>query len=119
MRLAQGALLLLLFQISHFLEEKFTARAQGSLERLFAAMPSQATVVTMASSGSGPDLAAAQRVLVGTVRVGQLVLVKPGEQVGAGGLAGTRRCVYTYLYICPWLCCACCAVARFSPVPGT
>lgn len=37
----QGALLLLLFQLSHILEEKFTARAQGSLERLFANLPDQ------------------------------------------------------------------------------
>ena len=37
----QGALLMLLFQISHSLEEKFTARARGSVERLFNSVPSQ------------------------------------------------------------------------------
>jgi hypothetical protein len=37
----QGALLLLLFQLSHILEEKFTAKAEVSLERLFSAVPQQ------------------------------------------------------------------------------
>ena len=39
--LPQGALLLLLFQVSHTLEELFSARARGSLERLFASIPTQ------------------------------------------------------------------------------
>lgn len=40
----QGALLLLLFQVSHYLEEKFTMRARGGLEHLFASIPSQVTL---------------------------------------------------------------------------
>jgi cation transport ATPase len=40
-RRLQGALLLLLFQLSHILEEKFTAKAEVSLERLFSAVPQQ------------------------------------------------------------------------------
>jgi cation transport ATPase len=35
----QGALLLLLFSLSHMLEERFTAKAQGSLHALFANLP--------------------------------------------------------------------------------
>ena len=41
--LAQGALLALLFQISHSLEERFTARARTSVERLFANIPTKAS----------------------------------------------------------------------------
>lgn len=77
----QGALLLLLFQISHFLEEKFTARASGSLSRLFAAVPSKATLVQMNEADASPQMATAQPVRASTVAIGQYVLVKPGEQV--------------------------------------
>ena len=42
LHLAQGALLALLFQISHSLEERFTARARTSVERLFANIPTKA-----------------------------------------------------------------------------
>ncbi|KAG2449827.1 hypothetical protein HYH02_005350 [Chlamydomonas schloesseri] len=106
----EGALLLLLFQISHFLEERFTSRAQGSLERLWAAMPERATLVALepapatdsssngggssksaAASGSstaaggGPDLSSCREVLADSVAVGQLVLVRAGEQVPLDG----------------------------------
>ncbi|KXZ48383.1 hypothetical protein GPECTOR_28g790 [Gonium pectorale] len=100
----EGALLLLLFQVSHFLEERFTTRAQGSLERLFAAMPQRATLVALspaaaateetgpsgaasvgAGGGAGPDLASCVEVLAEEVAVGQLVLVRPGEQVPLDG----------------------------------
>ncbi|GLI64799.1 hypothetical protein VaNZ11_008205 [Volvox africanus] len=109
----EGALLLLLFQVSHFLESKFTSRAQGSLEELLATMPERATLVAMtqaASSaqedgaaannengnsraerdskrggGSGPDLSSCRDVLVDSVAVGELVLVRPGEQVPLDG----------------------------------
>ena len=37
----QGTLLMLLFQISHFLEENFTSRARGSIERLFSSIPTE------------------------------------------------------------------------------
>ncbi|KAJ9514698.1 hypothetical protein QJQ45_028424 [Haematococcus lacustris] len=37
----EGALLLLLFQLSHSLEERFTAQAQGSLQSLLAAVPQE------------------------------------------------------------------------------
>ncbi|EFJ47598.1 hypothetical protein VOLCADRAFT_117840 [Volvox carteri f. nagariensis] len=140
-----GALLLLLFQVSHFLEAKFTSRAQGSLERLLAAIPERATLVAMtqppphvrqpsqppqpppshgteeevdgakdmnngaeavsmasssrhgrssssgsgssssSSSGIGPDLSSCREVLVESVAVGELVLVRPGEQVPLDG----------------------------------
>jgi cation transport ATPase len=43
----QGALLSLLFQISHSLEEKFTAKAKGSVERLFATIPTQVSILTV------------------------------------------------------------------------
>ena len=41
----EGALLVLLFQISHTLEEKFTQRASSSIDQLFKSIPTQATLV--------------------------------------------------------------------------
>eukprot|EP00198_Chlamydomonas_reinhardtii_P007769 XP_001697106.1 heavy metal transporting ATPase [Chlamydomonas reinhardtii] len=107
----EGALLLLLFQISHFLEERFTSRAQGSMERLWAAMPERATLVALepvpagasaaagingsstgstggsgtGSSSGGPDLSSCREVLADSVAVGQLVLVRAGEQLPLDG----------------------------------
>eukprot|EP00798_Chlamydomonas_sp_ICE-L_P019394 gene19394-26044_t len=48
----EGALLLLLFHVSHTLEEMFTSAAQGSLEKLFNSIPAQATVVQLDSTGA-------------------------------------------------------------------
>lgn len=79
----QGALLLLLFQISHFLEEKFTARASGNLSRLFKAVPSKATLVQMQEGEAAPQLATSHVVRASLVEIGQYVLVKPGEQASS------------------------------------
>lgn len=95
----QGALLLLLFQMSHFLEDKLTQRATGSMERLFAAVPSQATVVEVMADGvSGavlrPQMPTARVVRAREVQLGQHTLVKPGEQVPLDGdiVWGTANC---------------------------
>jgi len=41
----QSAFLLLLFRISHILEDRLTSKAAGSLERLFDTVPQLATLV--------------------------------------------------------------------------
>ncbi|MEW5300276.1 MAG: hypothetical protein WDW36_003217 [Sanguina aurantia] len=83
----EGALLLLLFQVSHFLEHKLTARAAGNMERLFSAIPSTATVVDFAAGQTpGPRLDSARRLAASAVQVGQHVVVRPGEQVPLDGV---------------------------------
>ena len=90
----KGALLLLLFQLSHTLEERFTTRARGNLERLFADLPRKATVVEVDPLSGAPQLHGRIRPQPAAgVRVGQHVLVNPGENVRAGTA---------------WVNCACC-----------
>eukprot|EP00798_Chlamydomonas_sp_ICE-L_P027121 gene27121-2349_t len=110
----EGALLLLLFQVSHTLEGKFTSRAQGSLDALFSSIPTQATVVSLDGTGGpamstasqeaassvmpgqhatvvsldgtgGPAMSTASQEAASSVMPGQYVLVKPGEQVPLDG----------------------------------
>ncbi len=76
----EGSLLLLLFQGSHMLEEYFTAKARGSLNRLFASIPSKALSIELDASGS-PVMTSATFKLARDLKPGQHVLVKPGEQV--------------------------------------
>ncbi|KAG1674294.1 hypothetical protein FOA52_013483 [Chlamydomonas sp. UWO 241] len=83
---SEGALLLLLFQLSHTLEERFTARATGSVGALLDSIPTQATLVTLDASSGGPLMQSAQPALARQVSPGQLVLVKPGEQVPLDGV---------------------------------
>jgi cation transport ATPase len=79
----QGALLLLLFQLSHTLEERFTTRARGNLERLFADLPRKATVVDVDPETGAPLLHGKVKPQPAAgVHVGQHVLVNPGENVG-------------------------------------
>lgn len=80
----EGALLLLLFRTSHLLEEQLTERAAGSLERLFAAVPSTATAVELDPTG-GPDMASARVVPARGVALGAHVLIRPGDQVPLDG----------------------------------
>lgn len=76
----QGALLLVLFQVSHALEHALTDRAEGNLKRLFDRVPDQAVLVDLDAQGA-PQIAAARQVPAASVDVGSDMLVKPGEQV--------------------------------------
>jgi len=77
----QGALLLVLFHTSHAVEHALTARARGGLGSLAAQVPAVATVVDAPPGGGEPDLATARTLAAADVAVGQLMLVRPGEQV--------------------------------------
>lgn len=79
--LLQGALLLILHQISHTLEDRFTKEADMSLEGLFDSVPDEATLVQLFPDGE-PDLANVMPIGVEDIRVGSHILVLPGEQVG-------------------------------------
>jgi cation transport ATPase len=57
----QGALLLLLFRVSHLLEDRLTERAAGSLQRLFDSVPDTASVVEV-DEGGAPRVATTQQV---------------------------------------------------------
>lgn len=82
----EGALLLLLFQLSHTLEEHFTSRARGNLARLFASVPDKAHVVEVDEAEAQPLFHTQQQCLAGTVGVGQHVLVNSGENVPLDGI---------------------------------
>lgn len=77
----QGALLLVLYRLSHTVEDRFTREADMSLEGLFDSVPDKATLVQISPDGE-PDLANLTQIGVGEIRVGSHVLVLPGEQVG-------------------------------------
>lgn len=76
----QGALLLVLFQVSHVLEHKLTHQAQGNLQSLFDAAPEHATLVQLHPDGS-PDMTQLEKAKAKGVAVGSNMLVRPGEQV--------------------------------------
>ena len=76
----QGALLLVLFNVSHAVEHLLTDRAQGNLASLLEKAPQTATVLQATSDGQ-PDFARKQSVRAEDVSVGSLMLVRPGEQV--------------------------------------
>ncbi|GAX79391.1 hypothetical protein CEUSTIGMA_g6832.t1 [Chlamydomonas eustigma] len=82
----EGALLSLLFQISHSLEEKFTAKAKGGVERLFSTIPTQANLVPLEEGSGKPILEASRTVLAMSIKPGQHILVKPGDQVPVDGI---------------------------------
>jgi cation transport ATPase len=77
---AQGALLLVLFNVSHALEHALTERAQGDLAGLLERAPQTAALVTLRADGA-PDLAALTHARAADVPVGACMLVRPGEQV--------------------------------------
>jgi len=81
----EGALLLVLFQTSHTVEHVLTEKAQGSLKTLFDSIPDHADVVQLKEDGS-PDLLTLNQVDCMDVRVGQVVLVRPGCQVPLDGV---------------------------------
>lgn len=77
---AQGALLLVLFQVSHTVEHQLTDRATGSLQTLFDSIPDSATLVELGATGE-PDMDQQRQVQAADVQLEQTMLVKPGEQV--------------------------------------
>jgi hypothetical protein len=78
---AQGALLLVLFQVSHTVEHQLTDRATGSLQTLFDSIPDTATLVELGTDGE-PDMDKQRQLPAADVALEQTMLVKPGEQVG-------------------------------------
>eukprot|EP00878_Enallax_costatus_P011030 GHUV01011520.1.p1 GENE.GHUV01011520.1~~GHUV01011520.1.p1 ORF type:complete len:338 (+),score=57.62 GHUV01011520.1:998-2011(+) len=59
----EGALLLLLFRVSHLLEDRLTEKAAGSLQRLFDSVPDAAAVVEVEENGA-PRVSTTQQVLL-------------------------------------------------------
>ena len=79
----------MLFHTSHAVEHALTARARGGLGDLAARVPDAATVLDAPADGGEPDLATSRSVAAADVAVGQLMLVRPGEQA-------RRRCSITW-----------------------
>ena len=70
----------MLFNVSHAVEHLLTDRAQGNLASLLEKAPQTATVLETTADGQ-PDFARKQSVRASDVRVGSLMLIRPGEQV--------------------------------------
>ncbi|WP_286968254.1 MULTISPECIES: heavy metal translocating P-type ATPase [Arsenicicoccus] len=79
---AEAAALAFLFSISEGLEEYSLARTRRGLRALLSLVPAQATVLRDGSETT---------VSPGDLRVGDLMLVKPGERVATDGLIRTGR----------------------------
>jgi cation-transporting ATPase G len=79
---AEAAALAFLFSISEGLEEYSLARTRRGLRALLNLVPAQATVLRNGSEST---------VSPGELRVGDLMLVKPGERVATDGLIRTGR----------------------------
>lgn len=94
----EGALLLVLFQTSHFLEHALTGCAQGSLAALRALAPSVATRVALLADDR-PDLSTARSVPPSQLAVGDCMLVKPGEQVPLDGVVVVGRALMSSEHI--------------------
>jgi Cd2+/Zn2+-exporting ATPase len=107
---AEGAALLLLFQVSHSLEHRFTATARVSLSRLLDNAPTSARVVGTLESGD-VDWQSQADVEAASVAIGSLVAVKAGEMVPLDGvIVSGRALVGTLLHLvvcsvgaCHWL----------------
>lgn len=78
----EAATLAFLFSISEGLEEYSLARTRRGLRALLSLVPAEATVV---SDG------AERRLGVGELRVGQRMLVKPGERIATDGVIRSGR----------------------------
>ncbi|WP_298458318.1 cation-translocating P-type ATPase [uncultured Cellulomonas sp.] len=79
---AEAAALAFLFSISEGLEEYSLARTRRGLRALLSLVPAQATVLRDGSESTVPP---------GDLRVGDLMLVKPGERVATDGVIRTGR----------------------------
>ena len=109
----QGALLLVLFQVSHTVEHKLTERATGDLRALFEGIPEAATLVTLDAAGE-PDMGTQAPHRAVTVPVGATMLVKPGETVRSKRCKPGSECI-TLLRLKRLSCDPCllqCAAAR-------
>lgn len=78
--MSQGALLLVLFNVSHAVEHLLTDKAQGNLASLLQKAPQTATILQATADGQ-PDFGRKKDVRAEDVHVGSLMLVRPGEQV--------------------------------------
>ena len=82
---SQGALLLLLFNLSHELEDYLTAAAQGDMRNLLDSVPSYAFVVQLGPSGE-PDFSTEKEIATEAIRKGELIIVRAGQEVRGGPL---------------------------------
>lgn len=82
----EGLLLLILFQISHLLEAKFTNRSRASLQALLDSVPDKAMVVDVNPVNMEPVMDSARVMHASKVPVGTHILVKPGQQVPLDGM---------------------------------
>ena len=82
----EGLLLLVLFQISHLLESKFTGRSSASLRALLDAVPEKVTVVDIKPGTTEPLMDSTRVHKASEVRVGTFILVRPGEKVPLDGI---------------------------------
>ena len=76
----QGALLLVLFNVSHAVEHLLIDKAQGNLASLLEKAPQTATILQATAEGQ-PDFSQTDTVRAEDVHIGSLMLVRPGEQV--------------------------------------
>eukprot|EP00191_Tetraselmis_sp_GSL018_P021136 CAMPEP_0177583176 /NCGR_PEP_ID=MMETSP0419_2-20121207/3175_1 /TAXON_ID=582737 /ORGANISM="Tetraselmis sp., Strain GSL018" /LENGTH=673 /DNA_ID=CAMNT_0019072535 /DNA_START=772 /DNA_END=2791 /DNA_ORIENTATION=- len=81
----EGALLLLLFNLSHELEDALTVKARGNLRALFDSVPSKATVLKLGPDGE-PDFATEQLVPAEDIAIGELVAVRAGQELALDGV---------------------------------
>ncbi|MCS7254911.1 MAG: HAD-IC family P-type ATPase, partial [Armatimonadetes bacterium] len=75
--LSEAAVVLLLFAIAELLEEMSAQRARDALRQLFKLAPNEATV-----RRDGEEV----RLNVDDVRIGEIVIVKPGERIPIDGI---------------------------------
>ncbi|KAK9839980.1 hypothetical protein WJX74_001427 [Apatococcus lobatus] len=80
----EGALLMVLFQVSHTVEHRLTQRASGSLVSLLDRMPQGAHKLEVHEDGR-PDMNSLHLVPASDMQPGQFLLVRPGEQVPLDG----------------------------------
>jgi Cu+-exporting ATPase len=80
-----AALIITLIAVGKYLELAGRARAGAAIEALAELQPRTAHLLARASSGQRGDPAAAIDVPAGTLRAGDVVLVRPGEAIPADG----------------------------------
>lgn len=80
----EGALLLVLFRLSQWLEHELTSKAAGSLDMLLTSCPQNAMVVQVDGQGN-PIMSTVKETRAADVGIGSTVLIRPGEQVPLDG----------------------------------
>ncbi len=78
----EGALLLFLFSLSNVLQDYAIGRSRQAIRGLFKLYPSEATVMRGGKR---------QTVKIGEIRVGELVLIQPGERIPVDGVVRGGR----------------------------